>query len=259
MAMRLSKLWRIEYEGRIFVSFSIAATVMGLSYRIFPTEPSALELIGSALGLAPRDALRLGYVCLALLFGLCSVVRMWAGSLLTPGRVMSFQIQTDLFSRQGPYRLVRNPIYCADLWALALIATCLPWPGLAMPVLFYFHYLSIIRYEEASLEGRFGQPYQAYLAEVPRLLPTPRTLLQWPQARREFHLTPGGVRHNALWVLLVPGMLVAAVTLDFSDALLIGLAAVVDWAVIHTIIGLHRKPEAPNRAVTPGPASGGSQ
>lgn len=258
MAKLLSKLWRIEFEGRIFVSFSIAATVMGLSFGIFPNEPSALALLGSVAGLAPEGGLRVGYACLAILFGLCSVVRMWAGSLLTPDRVMSFEIRTDLFSRQGPYRFVRNPIYWSDLSALTLIAGCLPWPGLVMPVLFYFHYVSIIRYEEASLGGRYGQPYHAYMSEVPRLLPTPRALLQWPQARREFHLTRDGVRHNALWMLLVPGMLVAAVTLNVSDALLIGLPAVVDWAVIHTIIGVQKRPEASSGVVHPRPAPRGS-
>lgn len=256
MTMLLRTLWRIEFEGRIFVSFTLAATVLGLSYRCFPNEPSVLELMGSAVGLAPAGALRLGYLCLALLFGLCSVVRMWAGSLLTPGRVMSFEIRTDLFCRQGPYHLVRNPIYWSDLWALTMIAACLPWPGLAMPVLFYLHYTSIICYEEAWLGSRYGQPYHAYMAEVPRLLPTPRSLLQWPQARKEFHLTPEGIRHNALWILLVPGMVVAAVTLRFPDALLIGFPAVVYWAVRHTILGVQQSPEASNGGVNSGPVPG---
>ena len=243
MSKLLSRLWRIEFEGRIAVSFTIAATVMGLSYRVFPDEPSALELMGSVVGLAPRDALRVGYGFLALLFSLCSVVRMWAGSLLTPDRVMSFEIQTDLFSRQGPYRLVRNPIYWSDLSALTLIAACLPWPALVMPVLFGLHYGSIIRYEEGALGKRYGQPYRAFMAEVPRILPTPRSLLQLPRALGEFHITPGGARHNALWILLVPGMIVAAATLTFSHAVLVGLPAVVDWAVIHTIIGVRKTPE----------------
>lgn len=254
----LRRLWRIEFEGRIFVSFTIAATVIGLSYRIFPDEPSALELIGSVVGVARQDALRLGYACLALLFGLCSVVRMWAGSLLTPSRVMSFEVRTDLFHRQGPYRLMRNPIYFSDLSALTLIAICLPWPGLAMPVLFYAHYASIIRFEEESLAQRFGLPYLAFMADVPRLVPTLRSLRHWPRAAGEFRLTPAGVRHNALWILLVPGMLVAAATLDVSDALLLGLPAVIDWAVVHTIIGVDRKTEASNRVATPDPASGDS-
>lgn len=257
MSSLVRTLWKIEFEGRIFVSFTIAATVIGLSYRIFPDQPSALQLLGAAVGLAPLEALRLGYASLALLFGLCSVVRMWAGSVLTPGRVMSFAIRTDLFSRRGPYRFVRNPIYWSDLWALTMIALCLPWPGLVMPVLFYLHYISIIRFEEASLGTRHGQPYLAYMAEVPRLLPTPRSLLRWPQAVREFHLTPTGARHNALWILLVPGMLVAAVTLDVSDAFLIGLPAVVDWAVLHTIIGVRKQADTANGGVTPGSANGG--
>ena len=244
MSRLLRRLWRIEFEGRILVSFGIVAMVTALSYGVLPDGPSALELIGSASGRAPRDALRCGYLCLAFLFGLCSVIRMWAGSLLTPGRVMSFAIQTDLFSRQGPYRVVRNPIYFSDLTALTLVAACLPWPALVMPVLFGVHYGSIIRYEEAALADRFGPPYESFMAEVPRILPTPRSLLQLPRALREFRVTPGGARHNALWVLLVPGMIVAAVTLSFPSAALIGLPAVVDWAVIHTIIGVRKTPEA---------------
>jgi len=258
MSRLSSRLWRMEFVGRIFVSFSIAAAVMGITYAAFPDEPSAVRIVGNLAGLAPETSLRIGYGLLALLVGLCSLVRMWAGSLLTPERVMAFEIQTDLFSTSGPYRFVRNPIYWADLTVETLIALCLPWPGLAMPVLFYLHYVSIVRYEEVTLASRYGQAYQAFMAEVPRLLPTPRSLARLPRALGEFHLSLTGVRHNALWVLLVPGMIVAAVTLEFTHAVLVGLPAVLDWAVIHTIIGVRKRPEGTSVAARFGPTAGRS-
>ena len=106
-----------------------------------------------------------------------------------------------------------------------------------MPVLFYLHYLSIIRYEEVSLRQRFGCVYAQYLAFVPRLIPTARSLPNVPIAVKEFRITQEGARHNALFVLFVPGFLLAAVTHEFLAAVVVGLPAVVDWAIVHTKIG----------------------
>lgn len=251
-------LWRLEFEGRMFVSLAIAAVVMGASLLAFPAEPSALVLGGAALGLSSGAALRGGYVVLAAGFGLCSLVRMWAGSLLTPGRVMSFEVRADLFNAEGPYRLVRHPIYSSDLLALTLLSLCLPWPGLVMPALFYAHYASITRYEEAALARQQGPAYRAFTTEVPRLLPDSRAWRRWPQARQEWRLTREGVRYNALWLLLVPGMLVAAVTLRVTDALLIGLPALVDWVVLHIVLERRKGGGPSNGDLHPGPVTGGS-
>jgi hypothetical protein len=121
---------------------------------------------------------------------------------------------------------------------------CLPWPGILMPCLFAWHYERIIRYEEISLQRTYGEEYEAFAREVPRLLPRPLAGRSLKAALGEFRITPTGVRHNALFLLFVPGFLVAASSRDFLHALFIGVPGVIDWAVIHTKIGRRETPRS---------------
>jgi protein-S-isoprenylcysteine O-methyltransferase Ste14 len=241
MSTLTARLKKSEFEARIFVSLGIVAVVTIPSLLLFKESPSALVVAGALAGLDAARSVTAGYIVVALILAACSLFRMWAGSILTPERVMAFKIQTDQLNREGPYRLVRNPIYLADYCAMCAFGLCLPWVGLVMPALFYLHYVSIIRYEEVSLRSRFGESYRQYEADVPRLLPSARQIRELPAALREFCLTPTGFRHNALYVLFVPGFCVAAYTQNFLYALFIGLPGVFDWAIIHTVIGTRKK------------------
>lgn len=234
LAMQLKKT---EFEARIFVSLTIVAAVTVPALTLFKDAPSVITLVGALLGAEGETSISYGYVIIAGCLAVCSVFRMWAGSILTPERVMAFKVQVDQLLTEGPYRIVRNPIYLADLCAMGSFALCLPWVGLVMPVLFGFHYVRIIQYEELSFSGRFCEGYERYLQEVPRLLPSLRRIGVLPVALKEFTLTPNGFRHNALFLLFVPGMLFAAYTQNFLHALIVGLPAVFDWAIIHTVIG----------------------
>lgn len=240
MSTLAAKLKKSEFEARIFVSLGIVAVVTLPSLLLFRDTPSLFVIAGALLGADAGTALSWGYGIVAAFLAVCSIFRMWAGSILTPERVMAFKIQVDKLNTEGPYRIVRNPIYLADLSAMCAFALCLPWVGLVMPVLFYFHYVRIIQYEEVSLSARYGEAYREYSAEVPRLLPSPTRIAIVPAALREFRLTPSGFRHNALFILFVPGMFVAAFTQNFLHALVIGLPGVIDWAVIHTVIGTRK-------------------
>jgi protein-S-isoprenylcysteine O-methyltransferase Ste14 len=240
MSTVAAKLKKSEFEARIFVSLGIVAVVTLPSLLLFKDTPSLFVIAGALLGADAPTALSWGYGIVAAFLAVCSIFRMWAGSILTAQRVMAFKIQIDKLNTEGPYRIVRNPIYLADLSAMCAFGLCLPWVGLVMPVLFYFHYVRIIQYEEVSLSARYGEAYREYSAEVPRLLPSPIRMAILPVALREFHLTPSGFRHNALFILFVPGMCVAAFTQNFLHALIIGLPGVIDWAVIHTVIGTRK-------------------
>ena len=73
---------------------------------------------------------------------------------------------------QGPYRVVRNPMYLGHLiFMLGLALTFKSWLGLA---LFAFHVVWFQRRvleDEAQLLSLFGDPYRAYMAQVKRWIP----------------------------------------------------------------------------------------
>lgn len=75
--------------------------------------------------------------------------------------------------RSGPYAWVRNPLYVGNilLWTgVGVIA----WPTvMALLPAMLLHYGLIVRWEERTLSRALGDPYRAYLREVPRWLPRP--------------------------------------------------------------------------------------
>jgi protein-S-isoprenylcysteine O-methyltransferase Ste14 len=238
MQIALNNLKRLEFEARIFVSFGIVSGVCALSFLVgSDSRPTFVQLL-NAFDLLERTALTLGYSCIAVAMLFVSILRMWAGSVLTPVRVMAFKVQADALKTSGPYRIVRNPIYLADFIAMCAFAVCLPPIGLLMPALFFIHYQRLILFEEESLRKQFEASFNEYLADTPRMIPSFKSLRRLCQAKQEFRITMAGFRHNALFILFVAGYVVAACTHQFVHAVVIGLPAVIDWAIIHTKLGL---------------------
>lgn len=231
---------KAEFEARIFISLGIVAIVCALSYSIFAHTPSIIVYLGNTMGIPADDALTAGYIFIALIMASVSLLRMWAGTLLTAQRVMAFSVQVDSLRTAGPYLVVRNPIYLADFIAICAFTVCLPVIGLLMPVLFCIHYVRLIRYEEASLEVRYRDQYDDYAACVPRLIPSFRSLTNLGKALNDVRITKEGVRHNALFVLFVPGFILAAITHQFVDAVVVGLPGLIDWAIVHTKLGIKK-------------------
>ncbi|MEV6117502.1 isoprenylcysteine carboxylmethyltransferase family protein [Streptomyces sp. NPDC052109] len=77
------------------------------------------------------------------------------------------ELRTD-----GPYRLVRHPIYTG---LLGLIVGAMPAFGFgvwtAVPVVAVPWLLRRVRIEDALMAGQFGASYDAYRADVPALVP----------------------------------------------------------------------------------------
>ena len=146
MKTLLEKISRIEFELRIFVSFSIVIIICLLSYILFSDAPTVSIIAGSIFNLKPALSSSIAFTLLAIhMLGL-SLLRMWAGSILTSHRVMAFKVQTDALIKEGPFALVRNPIYLADWLAMCGFVLFLPPVGLLLPVLFYLHYNQLIKY-----------------------------------------------------------------------------------------------------------------
>ena len=234
------RLLRLEFELRIFVSLGIVACICAVSAIVSSGAPAMMVILGTAAGIDPGIARTAGYLLLAVLMGFVSAFRMWAGSELTARRVMAFRVQTDTLRTSGPYLLVRNPIYLADFVAMSGFTLCLPAPGLLMPLLFLAHYMRLIRYEEESLSTGFKTTYSDYSRSVPRLLPSFRSVVALPKALKGFAISAEGFRHNALYVLFVPGFVAAAWSGEFLIAAVVGIPGVADWAIIHTRIGVRQ-------------------
>ena len=238
----LASLQKLEFESRIFISFGIVAATCALSFIVFRDSPSVSVALGGLAGFPARESSTLGFLASALLAAVASALRIWSGSVLTSGRMMSFEVRVDALLETGPYRIVRNPIYLADLIAFTGFALCLAPCGLILPVLLFLHYTRIIRYEEASLSRKFGERYRAYVGRIPRLLPDGRSLRGLGRAAGELVISRDGLRHNALYLLFIPGFVLSAATGRLVWAAALGLPAVIDWAVVHTIIGTSGNP-----------------
>lgn len=72
--------------------------------------------------------------------------------------------------RQGPYSVVRNPLYICSFLAVVGIGlqTGMITLTLLLVVAFALYYPNVVQKEEAYLSHRFGEEYEAYKREVPR-------------------------------------------------------------------------------------------
>jgi len=231
-------LRKLEFEVRIFISLSIVLIISLLSFLVFRGEINSIEILGSWLGISAKLSMRYGYLIVALIVIFASIIRMWAGSILSSKTVMAFKIQNSRFLVSGPYNFVRNPIYFADLVAFSALSVCLRPIGLVIPVLIFLHYTQLIKYEEEKLKKEFGKTYEEFISSTPSLLPGFSQLKKLFATPLNFEINYDGFRHNAQYILFIPGLVVSAITGKFIYAILIGLPAVIDWALIHTIIGL---------------------
>ena len=75
---------------------------------------------------------------------------------------------------QGPYALVRNPMYLGRFFLLfgCLLLLGSIWILVIFTLLYYFYMTNRVKREEAHLKEIFGQPYQTYCRDVNRFVPT---------------------------------------------------------------------------------------
>ena len=146
----------------VVLSIAIVILVCTLSFLTINSIPGNFRLAGNLFNIETGKLIRIGYLFVAGLLAIASLIRMWAGSALTSHRVMAFKVQLSQLTTTGPYTLVRNPIYLADLIAYIGFALCLNPVGLVLPVLIYIHYTQLVNYEEQSLLEQFGERFQLF-------------------------------------------------------------------------------------------------
>lgn len=233
-------LLSLEFKYRIFISLSIAAVTCMICFGLFPETAPLYSQVLKETSVGNVSAASV-YIAAAFIMAIVSLLRMWSGSILSSEIVMKFRVRTDKLSKEGPYQLVRNPIYLADWTAIFVFSMFLPPAGLLMPVLFYIHYVRLIAYEEDSLLKKYENDYIDYINKVPRLLPGLKSLSRFIAEFKKFDINYDGFRHNATYILFIPGFIAAAYGDSFIYAIIIGLPGVIDWAIIHTEIGVERQ------------------
>jgi hypothetical protein len=118
-----------------------------------------------ALFAEPRTALFAAGATLAVLG---AIVRLYASGYI----VKNQQLATD-----GPYSLVRHPLYTGNLLLLAgfTVASGLWWAVIASAAFWWFYYPPAIEYEDRKLRRIFGEPCVEWQRTTPAVIP--RSLL----------------------------------------------------------------------------------
>lgn len=115
----------------------------------------------------------------AILVAIGEAIRVWA---------CGYLVRNEVLTRDGPYALVRHPLYFGSFLigtGLALLTEhALLWLGgfLAMYLAFYLPAMYI---EELRLQSLFGAEYQEYTEEVPRWFPRLPDRTRWPEEQRD--------------------------------------------------------------------------
>ncbi len=142
----------------VFLALYLGVPLAGLTIDRglgLPAFPVALRLAGFVF-------LPIGLVGLGWCFSLFAGARGTPNPRLPPSRLVT----------SGPYAWTRNPIAGSHFLAVLGIALVIGSPG-AVLIVFLLGIPAnlIVRFEERSLERRFGAEYRAYCESVPRWIP----------------------------------------------------------------------------------------
>ena len=162
----------------------------------------------------------------ALLAGIGAWLRVWGTAYLGSGTVQSPHMKAEGVMADGPYRYVRNPLYLGVWFMLAGLAFLMPPTGaLFALVLIGIFLLRLIFGEEAFLSAQLGEPYRAYLASAPRLIPRLRTTVAHGGGKPQW-------LRGVLAELLPIGVFLTLATLSWSyDNRLMGRAILIVFGV----------------------------
>jgi protein-S-isoprenylcysteine O-methyltransferase Ste14 len=115
-------------------------------------------------------------LALGVLFALAAaVLRTWGAAYIGSAVVQDTSMHGDRMVAAGPYRYMRNPLYLGTfLNTLALALLMLPSGALFTIITIGLFQLRLMLAEESFLTARLGEPYRAYCAAVPRVIPSLR-------------------------------------------------------------------------------------
>lgn len=175
---------------------------------------------------------------------LAAAIRTWGTAYLNSEVMMAGRVQTSRLVADGPYRYVRNPLYFGNLLlaiGFGLMASRIGCAILTVGM-WVFVYRLILR-EEACIAASQGDPYRAYCATVPRLLPALHPKL--PSRGGMPNWTDGFLGEAFFWVMAA-SLVTFAISLNQKVFFFVLGSSFVVYAVCLAIIKRRRKPVDPN-------------
>lgn len=101
-----------------------------------------------------------------------AVLRTWATAYLGPSVVHDAAMHGEGVVAAGPYRYLRNPLYLGTFIHTFALSLLMPPSGAIFCIVAVFLFqLRLIAGEESFLAAKLGEPYLAYCAKVPSLIP----------------------------------------------------------------------------------------
>ena len=101
-------------------------------------------------------------------------LRTWGSAYLGVDVMSDSSMRSDAVVADGPYRWLRNPLYVGTWCNTLALALLMPVSGAIFTVVGIIVFqVRLILAEEDFLRAKLGEPYVAYCAKVPRLLPAP--------------------------------------------------------------------------------------
>lgn len=130
--------------------------VVVLAYVLLDMPPAVL----------PRWVLELGEIAGLILLSLAALGRIWC-CIYIAGK------KHEELVTQGPYSIVRNPLYLFSFLGAVGFGLAVENPILAsfLAIGFGTYYAFVVRREESRLRGFFGTTYQEYAERTPRWIP----------------------------------------------------------------------------------------
>ncbi len=149
------ELWRLSFaHHRIF--WQRVAAIFAISYVALVPPPLQLG----------RMVLETGEIIGFFLLATAVLGRLWCLAYIAGAK-------NESLITEGPYSMVRNPLYLFNFLGALGLGLAVENPPLALLLVcgFVLFYPSVVRNEEARLGRTFGAAYVAYCAATPRWVP----------------------------------------------------------------------------------------